>query len=353
MTEPELIHLIGESKLYALRAALRETFKNESIDDLTLVQGGLSGSEVFRLSAAGGGFIVKVLTKVTILNDPERQFACMLVAARLGLAPEVLFANADAGIAITRFVQSEPITAELRASDSFGEMLANLLRTLHANRDFPQFVEVYDVIDSLVRSLELQLGPFPETIEQYFTFIRPLRQVLSGSAQLASCHNDLNPRNLLYDGDRLWIVDWEAASLGDPELDLATAINFLFFSHTKEERFLESYFGRAPTELERARLFLLKQISFCCYGLTFINGAVRSGVSMISEEQIKGLLSYDKAMKQIGSGLMRLSLPSDMMRLGFIMMRESFQQVITPRFDAALRLLTTMELGRGSWNLKE
>ncbi len=35
------------------------------------------------------------------------------------------------------------------------------------------------------------------------------------------CHNDLLAANFIRGGDRLWIVDWEYAGMGDPAFDLA------------------------------------------------------------------------------------------------------------------------------------
>src|SRR5438477_250803 len=45
--------------------------------------------------------------------------------------------------------------------------------------------------------------------------IAPFRPVL--------CHNDLLPANLIEDGRRLWLVDWEYGGVGHPLFDLANA----------------------------------------------------------------------------------------------------------------------------------
>ena len=41
------------------------------------------------------------------------------------------------------------------------------------------------------------------------------------------CHNDVNPGNVLWDGTRAWLVDWEVAGLGHPYFDLASFTTFL------------------------------------------------------------------------------------------------------------------------------
>jgi thiamine kinase-like enzyme len=42
-----------------------------------------------------------------------------------------------------------------------------------------------------------------------------------GQRRLAPCHNDLLAANFIHGGERLWIVDWEYAGMGDPAFDLA------------------------------------------------------------------------------------------------------------------------------------
>ena len=40
-----------------------------------------------------------------------------------------------------------------------------------------------------------------------------------------SSHNDVNPFNVLFDGDRLWLIDWEIAFRNDPLADVACVAN--------------------------------------------------------------------------------------------------------------------------------
>jgi len=40
-----------------------------------------------------------------------------------------------------------------------------------------------------------------------------------------SSHNDPVPRNVLFDGERLWLIDWESAYRNDPLVDVAIALD--------------------------------------------------------------------------------------------------------------------------------
>jgi len=65
---------------------------------------------------------------------------------------------------------------------------------------------------------------------------------------MVSSHNDLKPENVLFDGERVWLVDWEAAFLNDRYHDLAMVANFVVNNSEEEEAYLGTYFWKAPSE---------------------------------------------------------------------------------------------------------
>jgi thiamine kinase-like enzyme len=56
------------------------------------------------------------------------------------------------------------------------------------------------------------------------------------------CHGDIHPYNIMYNGDKYWIIDWEDAGKGDPAAD---ACMQLFYSMRwvakKNDRSFEQY----------------------------------------------------------------------------------------------------------------
>jgi hypothetical protein len=90
-------------------------------------------------------------------------------------------------------------------------------------------------------------------------------------AGLVSSHNDLfKPDNILFDGRRVWLVDWEAAFLNDRYADLAVVANLVASSDTEEMIYLREYFGQPPDEYQLARFFLMQQIVHMFYGMAFL-----------------------------------------------------------------------------------
>jgi thiamine kinase-like enzyme len=79
-------------------------------------------------------------------------------------------------------------------------------------------------------------------------------------SDMVSCHSDLKAENILFDGQRVWVVGWHAALLNDRYFDLAVAPNFVVTNDADEWTYLEQYFGQRPDEYQRARFFLMRQV---------------------------------------------------------------------------------------------
>ncbi len=70
--------------------------------------------------------------------------------------------------------------------------------------------------------------------------------------KMVPCHCDYQPTNLVIDGDRLYVLDWEFAGMNDPFYDIACYGNAGF---DKALSLLEAYVGHKPTRDELKRLY--------------------------------------------------------------------------------------------------
>lgn len=90
--------------------------------------------------------------------------------------------------------------------------------------------------------------------EKYLTLRRKLEEMRKAYAQvkLVPCHCDYQPTNLVIDGDKLFVLDWEFAGMNDPFYDIACYGNA---GLDKALSLLASYVGHEPTNDELRRLF--------------------------------------------------------------------------------------------------
>jgi aminoglycoside phosphotransferase (APT) family kinase protein len=90
-------------------------------------------------------------------------------------------------------------------------------------------------------------------------------------------HNDVHPKNLVHDGERLYLMDWDAAGPNDPFYDLATIAVFLSMDGATCRKLLGAY-EDAPWEgpLPARFVYNRRLIAAIC-GVGFLLHGFRSG----------------------------------------------------------------------------
>jgi aminoglycoside phosphotransferase (APT) family kinase protein len=274
MIQPDMI---PEEKCPAVIRGLREAFGVTEFEDIRRITKGRTSALVFRIVVGGAPFLLRIIMRPNALIGPERHFFCMRTAAEAGLAPRVRYASLEDQISITDFVKESPFPEK----DARVRMPA-LLRALHALPPFPRLVN--NDFNTTCTFL-LHEGPGLHSFLEKFQAANLLAEskellalrarlasvYLHQDADLVSSHNDLfKPDNILFDGNRVWIVDWEAAFLNDRYADLAAVANLLVTSDAEERTFLQAYFGPPPDEYQMARFFLMQQIAHLFYAMAFL-----------------------------------------------------------------------------------
>jgi thiamine kinase-like enzyme len=63
-----------------------------------------------------------------------------------------------------------------------------------------------------------------------------------GAVAIVFGHNDLLPANLIDDGDKVWLIDWDYAGFNSPLFDLGGLASNNELSEDQEQWLLETYF---------------------------------------------------------------------------------------------------------------
>jgi aminoglycoside phosphotransferase (APT) family kinase protein len=270
------LSMIPQEKSEAVIRGLREAFGVSEFEDIRKLNGGQwSLALVFRIVVRGRPYLLRIIMRQ---DDPTRHFASMRMAADAGLAPQVWYASVEDKLSITDFVEAVPFPV----SDALVQIPA-VLRRLHA---LPPFGRVPDAINTSCMFL-LNEGPARDGFLQKFRASNLLpheecEEFLARYAAIAaaypmddpdmvSSHNDLfKPDNILFDGERVWLVDWEAAFLNDRYADLAVVANLVAGNEKEENVFLNAYFGQDPNPYQLARFFLIQQLAHIFYTMAFL-----------------------------------------------------------------------------------
>jgi hypothetical protein len=266
--------MIPQEKSAAVTRGLREAFGVTEFEDIARITGGHTSSLVFRVIVRGSPYLLKIITRA---EDPTRHYTSMKAAAEAGVAPRVWHTNIEDKISITDFVEAEPLPASERLV-----RLPALLRTLHALPPFGRapfntsctfLINKGPALDGFLQKFQAaNILPKAES-EEFFARYAELAAVYPhDDAEMVSSHNDVfKPDNILFDGQRVWLVDWEAAFLNDRYADLAAVANHVVRDDEEELVYLQEYFGAAPDRYQLARFHLMQQISHLFYTMAFLH----------------------------------------------------------------------------------
>jgi len=256
----------------------------------------------------------------------------MNAAAEAGLAPRVWHTNMEDGISIADFVEVVPFsTTEVRVR------IPGTLRRLHALPPFPKAFNYITMHNGFIWGLRAaNLLPKNETEEVFRQYAQVSAVYPRVDSDMVSCHQDLKPGHVLFDGHRVWLVDWLAAFVNDRYFDLAIVANFVVNNDAEEKTYLQEYFGQPPDEYQLARLFLMRQVMHMMYAAVFL----LVGSSGKPVDQSEGVPEFRYFHRRIWAGEVNLA-DNDMKGVyGRVHWEELLRNVRRARFDEALRIVS-------------
>jgi thiamine kinase-like enzyme len=227
--------------------------------DAAPLDGGITNRN-YRVRLGAIDYMVRLPGKDTSLLgiDRDAERIANERAAALGIAPAVAAAGGD--YLVTRFIECRPATAVELAGDP-GDA-ARALRAFHDHGpELPTAFWVPDLVEEYARIVLARGGSLPDG----YAHARRIAADIAAARPLSApvpCHNDLLTANLIRDQeDRLLLVDWEYAGMGDPFFDLGNLSINNGFDDGADERLLAAYLGRAPDAHDVAALWLLRAMS--------------------------------------------------------------------------------------------
>ena len=194
--------------------------------------------------------------------DRQNEAVAAHEAARAGVSPEVVHADAATGVMVTRFIPGTvTMTPEnFRRRAGAAARAGEAFRRLHdSGAVFPFRFELFAMIDDYLGILSTRDVALPEGYHDVVREAGAVRAALGARPlPLAPCHCDPLCENFLDTGEAMWIVDWEYSGMNDPMWDLGDLSVEAGFDADQEEEMLRAYFGAEPTARDRGRMVIYK-----------------------------------------------------------------------------------------------
>jgi hypothetical protein len=138
----------------------------------------------------------------------------MQLASEAGIAPPLRYADAKAGVAIMDYVVELPLQRYPGGAAILARDIAALVSKLHATGLFPGIGDFRQLIRSMLT--HLQAGFARGLLDAHMEGFEGIVAAYPWNpAAHVSCHNDPNPRNTLFDGKRLWLIEANSGFAGD------------------------------------------------------------------------------------------------------------------------------------------
>jgi thiamine kinase-like enzyme len=317
-----------------VRSALVAAFGSTPISTITPIAGGASTASTFRVDAAERRYLLRVEGQPSPLRNPY-QYISMRIAAEAGIAPKIHYIDEAALVAVIDFIEQQSLKTYPGGTRALAQALGELLSRVQATRVFPDFVNYPDIVARLFAHVR-RTGLFAANLlDVHVERLELLREAYdAGSTGLVSSHNDPIPSNILFDGERLWLIDWESAYCNDPLVDVAIMLDSFAPSPELEEVLLRAWLGRASDETLRNRLALIRALTRLYYaGVLLSASASAPRAAPDTDLSAPTLPAFQLA---ISEGRLKPGTPETKHILGKMFLDSFFSGVAAPGFDAAV-----------------
>ena len=216
---------------------------------ITSISDGLSGAGVYRIDATAGAFVLKVAPEQVVPARWLRALAIWQRAAAAGLTPALVHVDEARRAVVTPLIVDRSFAMLYRDPLTQERALTELARTIRRVHSLPLIddaecdaatVTPWTMLATRWRALTSATIAVPDFVRRAAEGLLTETPPESGRAPVLS-HNDVHPKNLVHDGARLYLMDWDVAGPNDPFYDLATIAVFFGMDGRTCRRLVRAY----------------------------------------------------------------------------------------------------------------
>lgn len=306
-----------------ISVALKKIMGKTEFDEITPITRGMSGATIYKVTVGRQFFVARFSGNNHWNEGKSSEFANIQIADNAEICPKLYYVDPESGFMFMKFIDAKPSMQAAEDKKNAPRLLARLVSRLHHCSKFNSGPSALEITQNIVNSLNSNYKEY-QAVREASEFLIASASKLSDPKDLRPSHRDMNPYNLLFDGNDYFLVDWEAAAQDNLYYDLATCMNYYFYEDADRARdFLEQYFRDEPTEEQKYKLHLMQIVAFIYAGAGFLSLAQRSQQKLLSTEEITNLPSYAEFMKLIASSKKNLADPSVQQEYGFVCLAEA------------------------------
>jgi thiamine kinase-like enzyme len=231
--------------------------------DVVRLDGGFT-NRIVRARLGGADYVIRLPGKDTraLGIDRAAERDATAAAARVGIGPEVAAFLPDREVLVTRYIEGRALRADEVSEPDVLADVAESLKTVHRGPRLRAQFSPFRIVDAYRAIAEEHGVNVGERYEGAHALAGDIEAVMVGPDHApVLCHDDLLPANLINDGERVRIVDWEYAGMGDRFFDLGNLSVNAGLDEGDDEWLLTAYWGEPPTARRFAALRLMRLMS--------------------------------------------------------------------------------------------
>lgn len=216
---------------------------------VSVLEGGITNRN-YKVVDDSGEYVVRMGHDIPEHHiDRVNELAASRAAHAAGIAPAIHFHLP--GILILDYIESTPLTPEALRDVNMMPRIVELIQ--HCHRDVPLHIRgssqafwVFHVVRDYAARLRESDSLWKPQLEELLATLSQL-EIAASPFDIVYGHNDLLAANILDDGNKLWLIDWEYAGFNTPLFDLGGLASNNEFSQDEEMRLLDLYFEQPPS----------------------------------------------------------------------------------------------------------
>jgi hypothetical protein len=132
-------------------------------------------------------------------------------------------------------------------------------------------------------------------------------------------HNDVNPSNIAFDGERVILLDWDVAGANDPLYDLAAPAVFFRFDEQSCAKLIAAHDGQPEQELPARFLYMRRLVATLC-GAMMLHLARQAG-HPTTDETLESALSLPDFYARLRTGSLDISTAEGRWQFGLALLK--------------------------------
>ena len=223
--------------------------------------GGLTNRN-FKINCQRGVFVLRLAGEGTSdYIDREAEFKNASIASAAGVNAEIIHFDVNTGTMMCRYINNavtmdieglRDITALRKAGQAF--------RQLHdCGQKFVGQFDLFEQVDQYLGVVRDLGATLPDGYAEVQKDAEAVRAALSAhELPNKPCHCDPMVENCVYDGKKMFIIDFEYAGNNDPMWDLGDLSVEGDFSDEQDLEIMTAYFGQTPNAFDVGRMVMYK-----------------------------------------------------------------------------------------------